>query len=69
MVPMRVKVVLALSVLKHVFPNIQGDIAISPVNLKCLLTHLESSTAEEEVKEKQRGHGEPPKITKCLIIV
>ena len=36
---MRVKVVLALSVLKHVFPNIQGDIAISSVNLKCVLSH------------------------------
>ena len=27
---------------------------------------MESSAAEEEVKDKQRSHGEPTKIAKCL---
>ena len=36
-------------------------------NVMChCVTHLESSAAEETVKEKQGSYGQPAKITKCL---
>ena len=34
-----------------------------------VFTHLESSAAEEKVKDEERSHCEPAEITKCLSMV
>ena len=34
-----------------------------------MFTHLESCAAQEAVENKHRSHGQPAKITKCLIIL
>ena len=68
--------VLLLSVFNHVsssyiqhYVHLTWHIAASSMKSEFVFTHLESSAAEEEVKDKQRSHGEPTEITKCLIVV